>query len=320
MQKRALVCGVTGQDGALLANLLLQKGYEVWGSSRLQDGVELSNLRILDIARDIQLVSMLPEELESVRGVLYSCRPDEIYYLAGQSSVGRSFDIPAATFRGISLGTLNMLEAVRSYDGPVRLFNAGSGECFGDTGDVPADETTRLNPTSPYAVAKVSAYWLARNYRENFGLYVSTGLLFNHESPLRPERFVTQKIIRAAGRISQGSQETLSLGRLDIWRDWGWASEYVEAMWLALQASEAEDYVIATGQTCALRDFVAESFAFHGLDWREHVKESPELYRPSDIVYSRADPGKAAIQLGWKARSHMADVVRMMSEALAEGT
>jgi GDPmannose 4,6-dehydratase len=318
MSKVALICGITGQDGALLAKLLLEKDYQVWGTTRIADNAELGNLAALDLLGKIRLLPMLPEDSASVLNAFRQSRATEIYYLAGQSSVGRSFDIPAETFRGITLGTLNVLEAARMLDWPVRIFNAGSGECFGETGDCPATETTPFSPASPYAVAKASAGWLVRNYRENYSLHVCTGLLFNHESHLRPERFVTQKVIKAAKRISEGSKEELKLGRLDIWRDWGWAPEYVEAMWRVLQHSVPEDFVIASGQTCSLREFVAEAFAMFGLNWQEHVTESPELYRPSDIVYSRANPGKALRLLGWKAKYGMRDVVRLMSTACSE--
>jgi GDPmannose 4,6-dehydratase len=229
-----------------------------------------------------------------------AAQPDEVYFLAGQSSVGLSFEQPAETIQSFTLGTLNVLEACRMIDKPIRQYHAGSSECFGDTGGVPATEKTPFNPRSPYAVAKASAYWLVNNYREAYGLYACTGILFNHESPLRPHRFVTQKIIQAAKRIAAGSSEVLELGRLDIVRDWGWAPDYVEAMWLMLQQDKPEDYLIATGESYALEDFVYASFNNVALNWKDHVRQSGQLYRPTDIGISCADPSKAQKGLGWK--------------------
>ncbi len=197
----------------------------------------------------------------------------------------------------------------------MRFYNVGSSECFGDTGDQPATEDTPFHPRSPYAVAKSSAHWLVANYRKAYGLHCCTGILFNHESPLRPARFVTRKIVAGAARIAAGADERLVLGNLDIARDWGWAPEYVDAMWRMLTAETPEDYLIATGETARLEDFVAEAFACHGLDWRDHVDTSVEFSRPSDIQASRGDPTHAAKRLGWRAKTHMRDVVRKMYEA-----
>ena len=255
---------------------------------------------------------MVPEDFRSVFMALRKSDPDEVYYLAGQSSVGLSFEQPAETIQSITLGTLNMLEACRLAERPVRLYQAGSSECFGDTLGEAANETTALKPSSPYAVAKASAYWLVENYRAAYSLYACTGILFNHESPLRPTRFVTQKIISTARRIASGSAEKLKLGRLDISRDWGWAPEYVEAMWLMLQQDTPEDYVIATGTTVTLEEFVAEVFRCLGLDWKDHVVVDAEFLRPTDLLVSRADPSKAERQLGWKAHYKVADVVKGM--------
>ena len=197
---------------------------------------------------------------------------------------------------------------------PIRLYNAGSSECFGNTGGHPADENTPFRPRSPYAVAKATAFWEIANYREAYSLYASTGILFNHESPLRPERFVTQKIVRSACRIANGSAEKLRLGNIEIARDWGWSPEYVEAMWMILQQEKADDFVIATGETNSLEDFVAEVFRCVGLDWREHVESDPSLLRPSEIMVSKANPEKSAKILGWQATFRMKDVARMMVE------
>jgi len=312
-QKVALICGASGQDGSYLAKFLLGKGYVVWASSRDAQGASFSNWARLGIQPgQIKTLSMVPEDFRSVFMALRKSDPDEVYYLAGQSSVGLSFEQPAETIQSITLGTLNMLEACRMAERPVRLYQAGSSECFGDTLGEAANEATALKPSSPYAVAKASAYWLVENYRAAYNLYACTGILFNHESPLRPTRFVTQKIISTARRIASGSTEKLKLGRLDISRDWGWAPEYVEAMWLMLQQDVPEDYVIATGITVTLQDFVAEVFRCLDLDWKDHVVVDAEFLRPTDLLVSRADPSKAERQLGWKARYKVADVVKGM--------
>lgn len=312
-QKVALICGASGQDGSYLAKFLLGKGYVVWASSRDAQGASFSNWARLGIEPgQIKTLSMVPEDFRSVFMALRKSDPDEVYYLAGQSSVGLSFEQPAETIQSITLGTLNMLEACRMAERPVRLYQAGSSECFGDTLGEAANEATALKPSSPYAVAKASAYWLVENYRAAYSLYACTGILFNHESPLRPTRFVTQKIISTAQRIANGSTEKLKLGRLDISRDWGWAPEYVEAMWLMLQQDVPEDYVIATGTTVTLQEFVAEVFRCLDLDWKDHVVVDAEFLRPTDLLVSRADPSKAERQLGWKARYKVADVVKGM--------
>jgi GDPmannose 4,6-dehydratase len=312
-QKVALICGASGQDGSYLAKFLLSKGYVVWASSRDAQGASFSNWARLGIEPgQIKTLSMVPEDFRSVFMALRKSNPDEVYYLAGQSSVGLSFEQPAETIQSITLGTLNMLEACRMAERPVRLYQAGSSECFGDTLGEAANEATALKPSSPYAVAKASAYWLVENYRTAYNLYACTGILFNHESPLRPTRFVTQKIISTARRIASGSTEKLKLGRLDISRDWGWAPEYVEAMWLMLQQDVPEDYVIATGTTVTLQEFVAEVFRCLDLDWKDHVVVDAEFLRPTDLLVSRADPSKAERQLGWKARYKVADVVKGM--------
>mgnify|MGYP001202572570 CR=1 FL=1 len=312
MAKKALICGVSGQDGAYLSRFLLAKGYEVHGTARDAQMATFYNLVKLGIRDQITVHSMALNDFRSVLQVLANVQPDEIYNLAGQSSVGLSFDQPVETLESISVGTLNLLEAIRFMKSPTRLYNAGSSECFGNTGGQPADENTPFRPRSPYAVAKATAFWEIANYREAYNLYASTGILFNHESPLRPERFVTQKIVRSVCRIAKGSAEKLRLGNIDIARDWGWAPEYVEAMWLILQQEKADDFVIATGETNRLEDFVAEVFRCVGLDWREHVESDPSLLRPSEIMVSRANPEKSATLLGWQPTYRMKDVARMM--------
>ena len=311
-KKSAFILGVSGQDGSYLAKLLIEKGYEVWGSSRDAQGYNLTNLISLGIEKKVNLLSIWPEDFRSVFVALKKAKPSEIYYLAGQSSVGLSFEQPAETIQSVVLGTLNVLEACKLLDYPVKLYHAGSSECFGDVNGYPANEKTPFKPKSPYAVAKASAYWLIDNYRDAYSMFACTGILFNHESPLRPVRFVTQKIVSSATRIAAGSKEKLVLGRLDIARDWGWAPEYVEAMWLMLQQSKPEDFVVATGETNTLQDFVSETFLLFNLDWKEHVIQDQGFFRPAEIIISRADPSKAEQTLGWKAKSKMKDVVSKM--------
>ena len=313
MGKTALICGVSGQDGAFLARLLLEKGYVVHGTARDAQISFFGNLKTLGIREEITCHSMALNDFRSVLQILTRVRPDEVYNLAGQSSVGLSFDQPVETLESISVGTLNLLEAIRFSALPVKLYNAGSGESFGNIDGEAADELTPFRPRSPYAVAKATAFWEVANYREAYNLFACTGILFNHESHLRPERFVTQKIIKSARRIAEGNGEKLHLGNISIARDWGWAPEYVEAMWLILQQERPEDFVIATGETNSLEQFVEEAFKCFGLDWREHVITDPSLLRPSEIMVSRGNPAKAASVLGWHARHRMRDVVRMMT-------
>lgn len=313
--KKALICGISGQDGAYLAKLLLSKGYIVCGTSRDAQISSFRNLLRLGIREEVKLESMSLTDFRSVLQVLAKIQPDEVYNLAGQSSVGLSFEQPVETLESIATGTLNLLEAIRFTGGHVRLYNASSSECFGDTGDKAADETTPFRPRSPYAAAKAAAFWEVANYREAYGLFACSGILYNHESPLRPERFVTQKIVAAACRIARGSKEKLHLGDISVKRDWGWAPEYVEAMYLMLQQEEAYDYTIATGESHSLEEFVATAFSCVGLDWRDHVVTDASLYRPTDIACGRGNPAKAKEKLGWQAQYKMHDVVRMMVEA-----
>jgi GDPmannose 4,6-dehydratase len=313
MNKKALICGVSGQDGAYLAQLLLAKGYQVFGASRDAQVASFENLSRLGIRDRVALDSVSLIDFRSVLQALMKIQPDEVYNLAGQSSVGLSFQQPVETLESIAQGTLNLLEAIRFTGHPVRLYNAGSSECFGDT-DLPADENTPFRPRSPYAVAKAAAFWEVANYREAYGLYACSGMLFNHESPLRPERFVTKKIIASACRIAAGNQEKLQLGNIAIQRDWGWAPEYTEAMWLMLQQDKPSDYVIATGESHSLEEFIDAAFSLLGLDWEKHVVSDPALLRPTDITIGRANPTRARELLGWQARHRMRDVVRMMVE------
>lgn len=314
--KHALICGVTGQDGAYLARHLLNAGYAVFGTSRDAQMHASGNLVRLGIAERVTLLSMAPNDFRSVLQVLDRVHPHEIYNLAGQSSVALSFDQPVETLESVAVGALNLLESLRFMQLKCRFYNAGSSECFGDTADAAANENTPFRPCSPYGVAKATAYWEVANYREAYGLFACTGILFNHESPLRPERFVTQKIVKAATRIADGSRERLRLGNLDVGRDWGYAPEYVQAMWMMLQQDAPEDYVIATGTTNTLEEFVATAFEHFGLDWKAHVDIDRGLLRPTDLKHSRADPRKAKARLAWEAKSDMKAVVARMIEGV----
>lgn len=310
--RRALICGISGQDGAYLAQFLLQKGYEVWGTSRDAQATTFSNLSTLGILNRVRTVSMAVNDFRSVLQTLASSDPDEIYNLSGQSSVGLSFEQPVETLESIAIGTLNLLEAIRFLKKPVRFYNAGSSECFGDIQAGAADEATPFQPRSPYAVAKVTAHGLVANYRDAYGLFVCTGILFNHESPLRPVRFVTRKIIQAAVRIANGDRQKLTLGNMSIQRDWGWGPEYIDAMWRMLQTDAPEDFVIATGEANTLENFVRAAFVEVGLEWQEHVVTDAKLLRPSEIRYSCGKAEKAKLKLDWQASMRMQDIVRAM--------
>jgi GDPmannose 4,6-dehydratase len=315
MIKRALICGVTGQDGAYLARLLLDKGYHVTGTSRDAQVATFANLDALGIRSRLVVESMVLTDFRSTLQTLKKAEPDEVYNLAGQSSVGLSFQQPVETMESISVGILNLLEAIRFLGRDIKLYNASSSECFGDTGGHPADEETPFRPRSPYAVAKAAAHWMVVNYREAYGLYACNGILFNHESPLRPARFVTKKIIVGACAIKLGYATRLQLGNIDISRDWGAAEEYVDAMWRLMQLEQATDLVIASGRTHSLQSFVAAAFEAVGLDWRAHVDVEDALRRPSDIPYSAGNPGKAARMIGWRAERDVSDIVAEMVDA-----
>jgi GDPmannose 4,6-dehydratase len=313
--KKALICGVSGQDGAYLAKLLLEKGYFVCGTSRDAQISPFRNLLRLGIREQVCFESLVPTDFRSVLQVISKVEPDEIYNLAGQTSVGLSFDQPVETLESIATGTLNFLEAIRFINAPIKFYNAGSSECFGDQGDRPSDENTPFRPRSPYAVAKSTAHWQVANYREAYDIFACSGILFNHESPLRPKRFVTQKIVSTACRIAKGSTSKLHLGNISVKRDWGWAPEYVVAMHLMLQQEQADDYVIATGSSFSLQEFVIEAFKCVGLNWQDHVVTDSSLLRPTDLAVSKSNPDKATRVLNWRAKYVMQDVVRMMVEA-----
>jgi GDPmannose 4,6-dehydratase len=312
MSKTALITGIGGQDGGYLAQLLVGKGYKVFGTSRDAGVSRFDSLTRLGVAGKVCLLSMAPNDFKSTLTAISKARPDEIYHLAGQTSVGLSFDQPSETIESITIGTLNILESLRFLAMPARFYHASSSECFGDTAGLPADENTPFNPVSPYAVAKCAAHWLVRNYREAHKMYAANGILFNHESEFRPARFVTQKVVQAAYRISRGSTEKLTLGDLSMSRDWGWAPEYVQAMWKILQADSPEDFVIATGEANSLQDFVQQAFACFELDWKEHVRHSEQLKRPNEIPWSQGNPERALKILGWQASKRMRDVVKIL--------
>lgn len=309
--KSALICGISGQDGAYLAKLLLEKNYKVCGTSRDAQINTFSNLVKLGIKDKIKFYSTSLTDFRSVLQTIKNSQPGEIYNLAGQTSVGLSFEQPVETFESINVGTLNLLEAIRFYNPQIKLYNASSSECFGNTNQ-PATELTPFNPRSPYAAAKAAAHYIVSNYREAYNIFACNGILFNHDSPLRPERFVTQKIISAAVRISKGSKETLTLGNIEVVRDWGWAPEYVEAIYLMMQQTEADDFLIATGESRSLNDFVTEAFSQLGMNWEEHTKIDSRLVRPADLVVSKADPSKAKNVLNWTAHKKMKDVIAAM--------
>lgn len=313
--KTAVIFGVSGQDGAFLSRLLLEKKYRVIGVCRNTGNACLNNLDRLNLKHRIELVASSIGCFEHVKRIIREYKPDEIYNLAGQSSVSHSFKNPVETFEGISIGTLNLLEVVRTLNLPVKLYNAGSGDCFGNIKDRAAIEDTPFNPTSPYGVAKASAFWQVASYRDAYGTFACTGLLFNHESHLRPAQFVTQKIVKTACRIAEGQCSELVLGNIAIERDWGWAPEYVVAMWKMLQQETPDDYIIATGTTISLEDFICAVFQRLNLDWKKYVTTDQRFLRPSDIATIRANPQKAEERLGWKAEFTGYDVARMMVEA-----
>jgi GDPmannose 4,6-dehydratase len=316
---KALIYGISGQDGAYLAQFLLKQGYEVWGASRDAHVGGKENLHRLGICDEVKILSATLTDFRSVLRSLDTAAPDEVYNLAGQSSVSLSFVEPVETMQSIASGTLNLLECIRYRGANTRFYNAGSSECFGDVGRCKANEQTPFRPKSPYGVAKAAAHWQVVNYRESYGIFACNGILFNHESPLRPARFVTRKVIAAVAAIARGGREKLQLGDTTILRDWGWAPEYVQAMWRMLQTDTAEDFVIATGESHSLREFVEAAFACIGKDSAEFLVHDDRMLRPSEIQFSYADTAKAERVLGWSAKNKMADVVRLMLEAELAG-
>jgi len=318
--KRALITGITGQDGSYLAELLLAKGYEVHGVIRRSSSFNTE--RIDHLYRDphergVRLFLHHGDlnDASSLQSILAEVQPAEIYNLGAQSHVRVSFDIPEYTGEVTALGAIRLLEAMRKMRVSARFYQASSSELYGKVAEIPQRETTPFHPRSPYAAAKAYAFYVAQNYREAYGLHVSNGILFNHESERRGETFVTRKITRAVGRIKQGLQRELWLGNLDARRDWGHAEDYVDAMWRMLQQDEADDYVIGTGETHSVREFLELAFKLADLDWREHVKIDPKYFRPAEVDVLLADPTKAREKLGWAPKVSFHDLVRRMVES-----
>lgn len=315
MNPRALIVGVTGQDGAYLARHLLALGYEVNGAARHVTGPALERLERLGVRERVRLHALSLPDAEGARALVERLRPTELYGLGGQTSVGASFLDPEGTHRSVGQGTLDLLEAVRLTGSATRVYTACSSEMFGERGAAPLNEEAPLQPLSPYGEAKVLALQHTRHLRRAYGLYACAGILFNHESPLRPEYFVTRKVVRAACRIAAGERTPLTLGDLSIRRDWGWAPEYVEAMHAMLQLAEPQDFVVATGRQHSLEDFVAQAFACVGLSWRAHVISDPALFRPREIRANVGDPSRAASILGWRARTGFSQLVERLVAA-----
>lgn len=314
MSKVALIFGISGQDGAYLAKLLISKGYKVHGTSRDAEIAKFNSLIELGIKDSVTFHSTALNDFRSTLKVIERVAPNEIYNLAGQSSVSLSFEQPLETLESISTATINILEAIRFLGGNCSFYNAGSSECFGNTSGIAADENTPFRPKSPYGVAKAAAFWQLANYREGYGLFACSGIMFNHESVLRPPRFVTRKICLSAAKIALGMQSKLKLGDLNIKRDWGWAPEYVEAMWKMLQQSSPDDYVIATGMLYSLKDFASHAFSSLGLDYEKYVISSNSLKRPSEIKSGFGSPSKANKKLNWEAKTFMPEIASKMTQ------
>lgn len=312
---KAIICGVTGQDGAYLARLLLKNGYEVVGTSRKLSIAKSQSLRALGITDQIELHCLDLLNSSEVQAFVEKHDPQEIYNLAGLTSVGLSFEMPCEAVSSITIGTLNLLEAIKKSGVEAKYYNAGSGECFGETNGRAVSEQDRFNPRSPYAVAKVAAHNLVKCYRDSFHLHACTGMLFNHESPLRPHTFVTQKIVSTAAKIKLGLADKLMLGNLDIYRDWGWAEDYVDAMWRMTKTDDPQDLIIATGRSVSLRSFAEQAFSYFELNYRDYVVQNSALFRPSDIAHSNCDPTKAQKVIGWKASKTVAEVIEEMCVA-----
>ncbi|MGD0552483.1 MAG: GDP-mannose 4,6-dehydratase [Sedimentisphaerales bacterium] len=317
--KKALVTGITGQDGSYLTELLLKKGYEVWGIIRRSSSFHTG--RIDHLYKDphekphLRLVYGDLTDGGNLSTIVNELQPDEIYNLGAQSHVKVSFETPVYTVNTDALGTLRLLEALRSMKNPPRFYQASSSEMYGKVVETPQSEKTPFYPRSPYGCAKVYSFWQTVNYREAYGLFACNGILFNHESPRRGETFVTRKITRAATRIKLGLQDKLYLGNLDAKRDWGYAGDYVEAMWLILQQDKPDDFVIATGETHSVREFVEEVFGCLDMDWHKYVEVDPVYFRPAEVDILQGDAAKAAKVLGWKPKVSFKELAKMMTEA-----
>jgi len=315
MKKTALITGITGQDGAYLAKLLLSKGYNVYGLHARRSTDTLWRLREVGVANDVQLLDGDLVDLSALIRSMEKSAADEVYNLGAQSFVGTSWDQPILTANVTAVGALNVLEAVRIVNPKARFYQASTSEMFGLIQETKQSETTPFYPRSPYGVAKLYAHWMTVNYRESFGLHASSGILFNHESPLRGIEFVTRKVTDAVARIKQGQQRELRLGNIDAKRDWGFAGDYVEAMWLMLQQATADDYVIATGQTTTVREMCRIAFAHVGLNHEDYVVIDPKFYRPAEVEVLLGNPAKAKTQLGWSAKTDLQTLITMMVDA-----
>ena len=315
--RKAFVTGITGQDGSYLAELLLEKGYEVHGLVRRSSS--FNTWRIDHIRDDLVLHYGDLVDQNSLARALETVAADEIYNLAAQSHVKVSFEMPEYTTDVTAMGVLRVLDAVRELGLKTRVYQAGSSEMFGLVRETPQSERTPFHPRSPYGVAKVFGHWTAVNYRESYGIHVSNGILFNHESPRRGENFVTRKITMGLAAIKKGKARELRLGNLDAKRDWGYARDFVEAMWLILQQDKPDDYVVATGETHSVREFLEAAFSYAGLDWEDHVVVDPKYFRPAEVDVLLGDPRKAETVLGWKRRVGFQELVRLMVDADMEG-
>ena len=319
-RKKALITGITGQDGSYLAELLLSKDYEVYGIIRRSSSFNTERIDHIyqdphESARRLKLIYGDLNDASSLNKILRDVQPDEIYNLGAQSHVRVSFDIPEYTAEVGGLGTLRLLEAIRDTGIKTKFYQASSSELYGKVQEVPQRETTPFYPRSPYAVAKLYSYWITVNYRESYDMFACNGILFNHESPRRGETFVTRKVTKAAVAIKHGLQDKLFLGNLDAKRDWGFAGDYVEAMWLMLQQEKPDDFVIATGETYSVRDLLTESFGYLGLDWEKYVEIDPRYYRPAEVDLLIGDPTKARTVLGWEPKVKFKELVQMMVDS-----
>ena len=315
MSKTALITGVTGQDGSYLTELLLSKGYRVVGVKRRSAVINTVNVDHLYEHPNFRMVYGSMNDVGSMYRILNEVKPAEVYNLAAQSHVRTSFDVPEETVDTVGMGTMRLLEAVRNTVPTARFYQASSSEMYGDNMDPMKNEETRMTPASPYAAAKLLGHNLVRNYRVGYGMHASSGILFNHESPRRGETFVTRKITRAVARIKLGLQGVLNLGNLDAVRDWGFAGDYAEAMWLMLQQDVPDDYVIATGETHTVREFVEATFDYACLDWKDHVRHDSRLLRPHEVPFLQGDSSKARRVLGWRPKVTFESLVKMMYDA-----
>ena len=317
-QKRALITGINGMDGSHLADFLLSKGYVVYGMERRSSVKNRTNTKHLEDNPNFHFVIGDMSDSESLRTILFECKPDEIYNLAAQSFVGSSWKIPLETSDTNGLGVLRLLNATKQFQDAtgkeVRFYQASTSEMFGKMVENPADENTPFYPRSPYGIAKLYAYWMVKNYRESYGMFACNGILFNHESERRGIEFVTRKVTDGVARIHLGLQDKLSLGNLEVWRDWGYAPDYVEGMWLMLQQDTPDDYVLATNHAHSLEEFLDCAFKVVGLDWRDYIEQDERYMRPAEVPYLKGDASKAQEQLGWKPKTSFESMVKIMVE------